>query len=79
MVLSQAERRAKLETLAGIEGFAEVPDLLEAASYDSVSPGVCASRDCDYTCEIEPDADRDWCEECREGTVHSALVLAGLV
>lgn len=79
MVLSQAERQAKLQTLAEIEGFSAVMDLLEAASLDSVSPGICAKNDCDYTAEVEPDADRGWCEECRANSVRSALVLAELI
>ncbi len=79
MVLSRTERRAKLGTLAEIEGFAEVQDLLEAASYDSVSPGICTNQSCDYTTEVEPDQRQGHCEECRTGTVQGALVLAGLV
>ena len=79
MDLSRDERQAKLRTLAEIEGFATVTDLVEAASLDSVSPGICTAEDCDYTAEVEPDQDRGWCEECREGTVRSALVLVELV
>lgn len=79
MALSQAQRRAKLRTLAEAEGFATVTDLLEAASLDSVSPGICAREGCDYTAEVEPDQDRGWCEECRANSVHGAPVLAGLI
>lgn len=79
MALSRDERQAKLGTLAEIEGFAEVEELLEAASHDSVAPGICTREGCDYTAEVEPDQDRGWCEECRTGTVQAALVLAGLV
>jgi hypothetical protein len=42
-VLSQAERRAKLNTLAENEGFASVTELLEACVHDSVNPGICAN------------------------------------
>lgn len=73
MALSHVERRAKLKVLAEAEGFDTVMDLLEAASLDSVSPGICTREDCDYTAEVEPDQDRGWCEECRANSVRSAL------
>ena len=69
----------KLAQLAEIEGFATVEELLEAASYDSVSPGICTRDGCDYTCEVEPDQAEGWCEECRAPSVKAALVLAGLI
>jgi len=34
---------------------------------------------CSYTCEMEPDQDRGWCEECRSNTMKSALILAGVI
>jgi hypothetical protein len=34
---------------------------------------------CSYTCEMEPDQDRGWCEECRSNAVKSALILAGVI
>ena len=71
--------RSKFAQLVEIEGFASTEELLEAASYDSVSPGICTRDGCDYTAEVEPDQDRGWCEECESATVKSALVLAGLV
>lgn len=79
MALSHPERQAKLKTLAEIEGFSAVIDFLEAASLDSVSPGICTKEGCDYTAEVEPDQDRGWCEECRANSVRSALVLAELI
>lgn len=79
MALSHAGRQTKLKVLAEAEGFATVTDLLEAASLDSVSPGICAREGCDYTAEVEPDQDRGWCEECRANSVHGALVLAELI
>jgi hypothetical protein len=78
-VLSQAERRTKLNTLAENESFASVTELLEACAHDSVNPGICANPACDYSTEIEPDQREGWCEECRTSTVQSALVLAGLI
>ncbi len=79
MALSQPERRAKLERLAEIEGFEDVEALLEAAAFDSVSPGICVDAGCEYTCEVEPDQDAGYCEGCGRQTVRSALVLAGLI
>lgn len=79
MQLSESERRAKLTKLSEIEGF-ESPDALIATSvHDSASPGICTRPGCDYSCEVEPDQDRGWCEECRAQTVQSALVLAELI
>ena len=65
-----------LETLADIEGL-DVMELLELATYDSVSPGMCPK--CEYTTEVEPDQSEGWCEECSAGNVKSALILAGII
>ena len=69
----------KLGELAEIEGFASVEELLETCVHDSVSPGICTRDGCDYTCEVEPDQDRGWCEECKAPSVKAALVLAELI
>lgn len=79
MVLSQQDRERKLKTLAELEGFATVEELLEAASYDSVSPAICVNPGCEYTAEMEPDQDGGHCEECGTKTVQAALVLAKLI
>jgi hypothetical protein len=79
MVLSTAHANAKLETLAEYEGFADVDALLAAASTDSISPGICVTIGCDYTCDVEPDQEHGWCETCGTQTVQSALILAGLI
>ncbi len=79
MVLSQSERHTKLKKLAAIEGYGEVMDMLAEATMDSVSPGICINPRCDYTVEVEPDQDQGYCESCGTQTVHSALILAGLV
>jgi len=70
--------KTKLQTLANSEGLT-VMDLLREAVADSVCPGICMRPDCDYTCEIEPDQDRGWCEVCGAGTVKSALMLAEII
>src|SRR5205814_1859998 len=69
---------AKLDALRDSEGFESLDEMLGAATFDSVSPGICSR--CDYTTsEIEPDQDRGWCESCGQNTVVSALVLAGFI
>ena len=77
MNLSETDRQAKLETLRAAEGFESIEKMLEAATFDSVSPAICTN--CDYTCEMEPDQDRGYCEGCGGNTVVSALILAGII
>ena len=79
MHLSRTVRRAKLEALRATEGFDSIDKMLEAAAFDSVSPGICTKPDCDGTIEVEPDQDRGWCEVCGGNTVASALILAGII
>jgi hypothetical protein len=71
--------KQKLATLCEIEGYERLDQLMEAAAFDSVSPAICMNDGCDYTCEMEPDQDRGWCEVCCTNTVKIALVLAGLI
>lgn len=70
---------SKLTQLASDYGYADVMGMLEYATFDSVSPGICMNEGCDYSTEVEPDQDRGWCEECQEGSVKSALILAGII
>lgn len=77
-MVSKELRDTKLQKLAEIEGYS-IDDLLQAATFDSVSPAICINPDCDYTTEMEPDQDRGWCEVCEQNTVQSALILAGLI
>lgn len=69
----------KLQKLIEVEGFDSVEALLEAFITDSVSPAICMNDGCDYTCEMEPDQDRGYCEECHTGSMKSAFVLAGVI
>jgi hypothetical protein len=69
----------KLDALCTIEGFDTIEALLSATVIDSVSPAICMTDGCSYTCEMEPDQDRGWCEVCGTNTVKSALVLAGVI
>ena len=81
-VLSESERRAKLQRLCEIEGFPTADELFAAAISDSVCTAICCNPDrpeCEYTAEMEPDQDAGWCEECGRGTLVSALVLGGLI
>ncbi len=73
------KRRIKLNQLTKSEGYENVDDLLQVAAADSVSPATCMNEGCDYTCEMEPDQDRGWCEVCGTNTMASALVLAEII
>jgi hypothetical protein len=55
MSLTESERQAKLRKLCEIEGYETVEALIEAVLLDAVSPAICASPECNYTCEMEPD------------------------
>ena len=68
----------KLEKLAEIEGM-PVIDLLEHATFDGISKGICSNPECEYTCDTEPDQREGYCELCRTNTVTSAAVLAGII
>lgn len=72
-------RDAKLAKLIEIEGYDDIVDLAEAVFSDAVSPAICCNPDCNYTCEMEPDQDRGWCDECRSNSMKSALILAGMI
>ena len=70
---------SKLDQLAEIEGYGDTMEMLEAATFDSVAPGICANPGCDYSTEVEPDSSEGWCECCEAGTVKSCLVMAGII
>ena len=74
-----ALRKAKLAKLIEIEGYETADQLLEAVFSDSVSPAICMNEDCNFTCEMEPDQDAGYCEECHTNSMHSALILAELI
>ena len=69
----------KLNKLLEIEGYDTLDELLEAVFSDSVSPAICMNEGCDYACEMEPDQDRGWCDECQTNSMKAAPVLAGLI
>jgi hypothetical protein len=74
-----AGRKAKLTKLLEIEGYESVEDLIEAVFSDSVSPAICMNEDCNFTCEMEPDQDAGYCEECHSNSMKAAPVLAGII
>lgn len=66
-----------LRLIADEYGFDAIEDMLQAAVFDSVSPGICLN--CHETQDCEPDADRNWCENCGRNMVASVLVIANLI
>ncbi len=70
---------SKLQRLAESEGFDNPMDLAEEVVHESVVPGICAMRNCDYTTRVEPDCDAGYCEECGTRSVQSLLVLMGII
>ena len=70
----------KLSILADIEGFDSVEDMLEEATFDSVTCGICTNEGCDATTSrIEPDGHGMLCENCGTNTIDSCLIIAGLI
>jgi len=77
--LTEAEKAAKLETLAEINGFEDAQEMLEAFACDSICPAICTMPDCDATFDWEPDCEAGLCEECDCDSVDSAMILAGII
>jgi hypothetical protein len=77
--MDDALRQAKLAKLVEIEGYDSSDELFEAVFSDAVSPAICMNVGCDFTCEMEPDQNAGYCEECRTNTMRAAPVLAGLI
>ena len=77
--MDEALRDAKLAKLIEIEGYESVEALMEAVLSDSVSPAICMNEDCGFTCEMEPDQDAGYCDECHANTMVAAPILAGLI
>lgn len=70
--------REKLDRLLELEGMDEM-EMLEQGVTDGLCYGICYNDGCDATYQYEPDSTEGWCEECHQGTVKSALVLAGMI
>ena len=69
----------KLATLAEHYGYADVMEMLEEATCDSIVPAICTEPGCTYSRDLEPDAENCPCENCGERSVTSCLILAGLI
>lgn len=70
----------KLEQLAEIEGYDSVENMLEEATFDSVTCGICTNEGCDATTScIEPDGHGMFCENCKTNTIDSCLIIAGII
>ena len=69
--------RELLNVLLDEEGYADTYSFAEDFVFDSVVPGIC--RECHGVMDCEPDATKNWCDECGKNTVVSGLVLAGLI
>ena len=73
----------KLLTLANIEGYETVDELVEAEienDYCGTMPGmaaICMNHGCDYSVRTEVDGG-GWCENCQEQTVEPWTELVGL-
>jgi hypothetical protein len=79
MRITADDRRAKLATLMEIEGYSAIEELVQVVLSDAVSPAICMNEGCGFTCEMEPDQDAGYCEECHTNSMHSGLVLAELI
>jgi hypothetical protein len=77
--MDDAVRHTKLSKLLEIEGYESVEQLIGAVLSDSLSPAICMNEGCHFTCEMEPDQDAGYCEECHTNTMVGAPVLAGLI
>lgn len=70
---------SKLQTLVELEGFEDELEFGEAMLMDSVCPGICCNKGCDYTTSVEPDCTRGYCDSCGTQTVKSGLILMGVI
>jgi len=63
MRITAKGRRVRLATFMEIEGFSSIEGLVQPLLSDTVSPAICMSEGCGFTCEMEPDQDAGYCEE----------------
>lgn len=69
----------KASALAESEGFVDPMELAFQRGLDSVQPGICTNKGCNYTTEVEPDCVFGWCPECGDGSVASIGILMDLL
>jgi hypothetical protein len=79
MTIVLSKDQQKLAKLVEIEGYDSIDELLEAVFSDAVAPAICINEGYDFACEMEPDQDAGYCEECHTNTMTAAPVLAGLI
>jgi hypothetical protein len=79
MRITYINSKEKLAKLCEIEGYETPNDLLKHFILDCLSPAICMEANCNYTCEMEPDQDHGYCEECKRNSVVSAMVLADVI
>ena len=81
MHLSPQVRAQKLAKLLQTEGFTDITELAEEALLGSRAgtPSIYMNEGCNYTCEMEPDQEEGWCDECGTNSMMSGLVLAELI
>ena len=77
--MDATQREQKLAKLLEIEGYETAEELLRAIFLDAVSPAICSNPDCTFTCEMEPDQETGYCEECHTNTMVAAPMLAGVI
>jgi hypothetical protein len=79
MQIVLTKKAAKLLKLCEEAGLHHTHELLALAATDSVVPGICMNRECNYITEVEPDQRAGICEHCEDNTICSALVPANLI
>jgi hypothetical protein len=81
MHLSEQIRQEKLAKLLAAEGFTDITELAQEALLGSgaSTPSICMNERCNYVCEMEPDQDAGWCDECGTNSMMSGLVHAELI
>jgi hypothetical protein len=81
MHLTPQVRQEKLAKLLAAEGYQDIAELAQEALLGSNAgtPSICMNDGCDYICEMEPDQEEGWCDECGTNSMMSGLVLAELI
>lgn len=76
--MTEDQKREFIKDIRDYEGFPSDESLFETAMDEPAA--ICVNPDCKAMAEnMEPDQDEGFCEECRENSVVSVLVLAGLI
>ena len=81
MHLTPQIREQKLAKLLAAEGFDTLEELAAETLLGSRAgtPSICTNEGCNYTCDMEPDQEEGWCDECSTNSMKSGLVLAELI